>query len=722
MNYLNFSIQLNKEKYDGFNKLSHENKSLKNHIEEIITVGSALIDFYHLNSLSKKVLSYLAFCHDLGKLQKEWRIENLKKNPSHSEESIRIIINQLRSAYRFKEKKEYEILLLYFIKQHHSSLKKRVFELDNYVFDLNNNLKSLSFNEKIFLVDTFGIFKIADSISADSRNFKDVERKINQIVKKIVVSPNIIKSKLDLTDERRWRDQLKIVNLGDVSLLQAPTGWGKTISSFLFSVNKNYKRIFYILPTITAIRDFKKKLERVVGKENIETYFYFYEVEKIAKKEEVDLEALFFAEHFLKPIIITTIDQLLLTFLQLGKYHLKRFNFQNAIFIVDEIHLFSPLMLKLFLHFFNQFKKIYQLKLLVMSATLTDALVNILRRELQISQKNYLNFNNNLSKKLRIKFKYYKKNIIEFLPKIVHEFQKKKKVLVIVNTVDKAIMLGKELFKKHNIKEIIVFHSRFIYKDRLKKEAEILGKYKKKPHILVCTQIAEVSLDISYDFLFTEVAPFPSLVQRFGRVNRYGERKINKINCLIFYPQEINQQKRYPYQKDELETTISILNLLENKKIKNEQEIYDQINEIENEKSLKETIEKAGDENGFSLNSWEEVLNYFYAFSLNEERLKQILDYREGLTTLVLLDPQIIENKNLSEEMEKFLTCQQNQKKDFKQRRLLVAKAKELSIPIPYYLAKQSKEEGGFPILKLSDFSYNYQYGLYRIEVNDQMI
>ncbi|MCR4404362.1 MAG: hypothetical protein NUW06_03595 [Candidatus Acetothermia bacterium] len=41
--------------------------------------------------------------------------------------------------------------------------------------------------------------------------------------------------------------------------------------------------------------------------------------------------------------------------------------------------------------------------------------------------------------------------------------------------------------------------------------------------VLVATQVVEVSLDVSFDTIFTEIAPVDDLLQRFGRVNRYGE-------------------------------------------------------------------------------------------------------------------------------------------------------------------------------------------------------
>ena len=41
--------------------------------------------------------------------------------------------------------------------------------------------------------------------------------------------------------------------------------------------------------------------------------------------------------------------------------------------------------------------------------------------------------------------------------------------------------------------------------------------------IAVCTQVIEAGVDISARTMWTEVAPWPSLVQRLGRLNRFGE-------------------------------------------------------------------------------------------------------------------------------------------------------------------------------------------------------
>jgi CRISPR-associated endonuclease/helicase Cas3 len=82
-------------------------------------------------------------------------------------------------------------------------------------------------------------------------------------------------------------------------------------------------------------------------------------------------------------------------------------------------------------------------------------------------------------------------------------------------------------------------HAKFIKRDRAKKEEQIIkfGNTEiKDSGIWVATSIVEASLDIDFDYLFTELNDLNGFFQRLGRVNRKGEKvdMLNKANAFIF--------------------------------------------------------------------------------------------------------------------------------------------------------------------------------------------
>ncbi len=93
--------------------------------------------------------------------------------------------------------------------------------------------------------------------------------------------------------------------------------------------------------------------------------------------------------------------------------------------------------------------------------------------------------------------------------------------LAIVNTVERARMLYESLLKSEMAAgDLILVHSRFRPGDRRVQMERLLAD---REEIVIATQAIEAGVDISSAVLFTELAPWPSLVQRFGRVNRCGE-------------------------------------------------------------------------------------------------------------------------------------------------------------------------------------------------------
>ena len=92
--------------------------------------------------------------------------------------------------------------------------------------------------------------------------------------------------------------------------------------------------------------------------------------------------------------------------------------------------------------------------------------------------------------------------------------------LAIVNRVARAQALYAELSKRRDAPLLALIHGRFRPADRKREMDKLSGA---GDLIAVATQAVEAGVDISGAVLFTELAPWPSMVQRFGRANRYAE-------------------------------------------------------------------------------------------------------------------------------------------------------------------------------------------------------
>jgi CRISPR-associated endonuclease/helicase Cas3 len=96
------------------------------------------------------------------------------------------------------------------------------------------------------------------------------------------------------------------------------------------------------------------------------------------------------------------------------------------------------------------------------------------------------------------------------------------KVLWVRNRVAWANDAYEECRRRFTHIAVDIYHSRFRYKDRSTRHRRVIDRFRREctATILVATQVAEMSLDLSADLLITDIAPIPSLIQRLGRLNR----------------------------------------------------------------------------------------------------------------------------------------------------------------------------------------------------------
>ena len=139
--------------------------------------------------------------------------------------------------------------------------------------------------------------------------------------------------------------------------------------------------------------------------------------------------------------------------------------------------------------------------------------------------------------------------------------------LVIVNQVVRAQGLYQSVCKilseKGSGPEVVLLHSRFRSAERERELKGVLSANRSSDLIVITTQAVEAGIDISAAVMFLELAPWASMVQRFGRANRKAEvdggARVFWIDLLAFPESDISKASKIaaslarPYEVKELE-------------------------------------------------------------------------------------------------------------------------------------------------------------------------
>ena len=339
--------------------------------------------------------------------------------------------------------------------------------------------------------------------------------------------------------------QLHVLGRGG-GYFRLPTGDGKTETSLLATPDDTPKLI-YSLPTITTTEAMRRRFEKIFGEEMVS---FAHSLLFLSLYYKGELDSKLIHRYAMKPLFVSTVDQILLAFLNYPRFPIREFALRGAHWIIDEIHAYTPYTLSLILQGIDYATKHLGARVTVMSATLPRPLEEELEK---IGLHELLPFSNvreRYSSKRRVAVDVRDEGLLEVIDDISTEAGK---VLVVANTVSRAREIYEELKTKRG--DVYLFHSRFINRDKREK-MKLVEKI--DSGILVATQVVEVSLDIDYDVLYTESAPIDALIQRFGRVNRRG---LKRGRAHIFQPE--GKRPYLPYDKKAYKEAHALLGELE---------------------------------------------------------------------------------------------------------------------------------------------------------------
>lgn len=394
--------------------------------------------------------------------------------------------------------------------------------------------------------------------------------------------------------DKIWQHEITKSLINDNVLLIASTGVGKTEFAFYW-LNKD--KGFYTLPVRTSVNAMYDRTKETFKTENIgliHSDSYFYCLEESLKNEigigdendeglQRSIRQIDIAKQLAMPISITTADQIFTSVFKYKGYEKIYSTLAYSKLIIDEVQSYDPEIVAVIL---KGLVEISQLggKFCLMTATLPSIYKNYLKEnieDLKILPPKFID-----SKKHKIKM--YDCDIEDeyVLKKIKESCQQFGKVLIIVNTVKKAQSLYDKLEKYLSEKyPLSLLHSGFIYISRRGKEKEILDNPK---GIWITTQLAEVSLNINFPVLYTELATIDALIQRMGRVLRSIRENFEyegEPNIHVFLN---SSGKGTIYDRTILDYTIVALKKIEGTAL-SEEDKFNLINEVFDMQNLKGT-------------------------------------------------------------------------------------------------------------------------------------
>lgn len=552
--------------------LAKENKTIIEHSLELCAAAGVLYDLgYIKDQQAYKLLVVACICHDFGKINKYF-VKRIKtggkfdtdKELAHNVLSV-FVMEKLREAILHDyelELEDYYRVCFAVLNHHHygkniedfSVKQEQAMEIltefdisdDDIDLELVYHIEAVQSDSTAILVK--GLLHKCDYI-ASSGDISKIEYANGFLDDSM---DNLLKKWREKNPTSQWNElQLFCKQHQDSNIIVvAQTGMGKTEGSLHWLGNH---KGFYVLPLKVAINEIYRRItEDVLSGEMVDnkvallhsdalSYHIQQQEENKNNGQEMDIFEYYKQSRQLAlPITVSTPDQLFDFVFKYPGYELKLATLSYSKIIIDEIQMYNAELLAYLIKGISTAIK-YGGKVAIVTATLAPFIRAWLADEgIKFVEAEFVNE----QKRHNLKIYDSKLDVELIYEKFIEHEQcaDSNKTLVICNTVKKAQEVYGSLQEK-GVANVRLLHSKFIKQDRDRLEQEILADGKsdvKKSVVWVTTQIVEASLDIDFDYLFTELSEINGLFQRLGRCNRKGLKAVDKYNCFVFLQTDSN--------------------------------------------------------------------------------------------------------------------------------------------------------------------------------------
>ena len=425
--------------------------------------------------------------------------------------------------------------------------------------------------------------------------------------------------------DRNKKQKTAALELSDegvtIGVLKGAAGCGKTKIALEWALNTSAKKIYWVCPRVQVCEGIFQDLcsDEYLANANIEIVTGEIKKSLLSGKVTDTQEG----KEFSADIIITTIDQIV-NAITTHKQITTLVDFMNAHVVFDEYHEYTTMQgFNLLFAELIECKKYQQNDDTLPNTLLVSATPNPLfvKEFLKLNENDMIGIDSFNTSRYKIDFIEY--NEKDELSNPLMQEQKETSTFVISNTA----ITAQRSFMDHQSKEnSILFHSKFTKNDKAILFDEVFNAFKKdgteKYDVLRSGPVVQASLNISCKNMICEMSHAENLLQRLGRLDRFG----------------MNDEVNY--------YTIAITEGVKNGKSKDGSSRF--LNELDSLQSAKvwyEFLENNLTDKTYSINEFYKLYDKFYADEKCKEFVRQ--DLVSALKKSVLMiDANVLDPKN----------------------------------------------------------------------------
>lgn len=390
----------------------------------------------------------------------------------------------------------------------------------------------------------------------------------------------------------------------DLLLVRAPTGAGKTDAALLWASKQiehgRAERLIIAMPT----RFTSNALSVSIAEDLSDTGLYhssaWFNIRSEKQKNGTlnkyqALNKLKQARLLENAVTICTLDHLLMGLtLTREDHHTANFNLANSCLVIDEADFYDDFTQQN-IYFLLTILHLWHVPVLVMSASLPQSVIQQYQKTGYKVHSILEDTSDNLRSRFCITAIIDYEDVAE-IDDALEKMIQKGNGIIYANTVDRAIEYYNHIEKLISSKglrlPVILYHSRFTDPDKQLIEDKLLKHLGKEAWqnqeaqgIAILTQIGEMSVNISADFMLSEMCPIDRLTQRAGRLCRFNHAKTGDLIVLnphrkgCFYPAPYGEYNRKEKKWEPFNALLKTIDLLHLGRY-NAQTLVELINEV----------------------------------------------------------------------------------------------------------------------------------------------